>query len=295
MCGGTDRFRFDDREGSGSFFCSHCGSSKSGVDLVMKFKGVNFTEAKRLIEAHLGEAQVIVPKASKSEEEKAERARDQMASLWNRGKQLDGTDTASRYLAARGIKLEYVPTFLRFIPDLAFYHDDKRKTEHPALITKFVAPDNSSAIIHRTYLAEPGVKANIPKVKMIMPGKVPRGGAVRLAPAAEIMGIAEGLESALSAQILLGIPVWSSLTAGNMINWVPPKEARKIYILGDCDSSYAGQYSAYALAYRLNQDDKGKNVSVRFPKEFETDWNDILKEKRMTPEEIDAFAREILR
>ena len=34
MCGGKDRFRFDDKEGRGTYFCSGCGAG-DGVQLAM--------------------------------------------------------------------------------------------------------------------------------------------------------------------------------------------------------------------------------------------------------------------
>jgi putative DNA primase/helicase len=175
LCGGgKDRYRWDDKNGTGSFFCSQCGAG-TGVDLVMKFKQLNFLEAKRLIEGVIGEAPVVAPKAGKSEDQQ----RDQMAALWGRARALDGLDVASRYLGGRGIKPEAFPASLRWLPDLPFWDEAKTRTLHPALLAKFVAPDNSGAILHRTFLAEPGVKADLPKVRMFMPGRVPAGGAVR--------------------------------------------------------------------------------------------------------------------
>src|SRR3981189_2194330 len=35
ICGGRDRFRFDDKDGSGSYYCHQCGAG-SGVILVRK-------------------------------------------------------------------------------------------------------------------------------------------------------------------------------------------------------------------------------------------------------------------
>jgi len=59
-CGGTDRFRFDDKDGSGSWFCSHCGGRDQtgggglGIDLLMRIKGWTFKEAAQQVEAYLG-------------------------------------------------------------------------------------------------------------------------------------------------------------------------------------------------------------------------------------------------
>jgi putative DNA primase/helicase len=280
LCGGKDRYRWTNKDGSGSFYCSQCSQTQNtGVDLVMKFKQLNFLEAKRLIEGVIGEAPVVAPKAGKSEDQQ----RDQMAALWGRARALDGRDVASRYLGARGIKPEAFPASLRWLPDLPFWDEAKTRTLHPALLAKFVAPDNSGAILHRTFLAEPGVKADLPKVRMFMPGRVPAGGAVRLAPVEDTLGISEGLETALSAMLLRRVPVWATLTAGNLMKWVPPKEARNIIIFGDRDKSFTGQLTSYQLAHRLRLE--GFWVQVQFADampdaDTDCDWNDALRQEQ---------------
>ena len=60
LCGGTDRYRFDDQNGSGSWFCNQCGGKNhsggagSGMDLLMRLKGWDFKTAARHIEQRLG-------------------------------------------------------------------------------------------------------------------------------------------------------------------------------------------------------------------------------------------------
>ncbi len=39
VCGGSDRFRFDDREGRGTWYCNQCGAG-DGLKLVEKVFGV---------------------------------------------------------------------------------------------------------------------------------------------------------------------------------------------------------------------------------------------------------------
>ncbi|MEX5450882.1 primase-helicase zinc-binding domain-containing protein, partial [Stutzerimonas stutzeri] len=38
MCGGKDRFRFDDKDGTGSYFCAGCGAG-DGMKLMMRLTG----------------------------------------------------------------------------------------------------------------------------------------------------------------------------------------------------------------------------------------------------------------
>lgn len=60
MCGGKDRYRFDDQDGSGSWFCNRCGGPQqsggagTGMDLLMRKTGWEFKEAAQRIEQHLG-------------------------------------------------------------------------------------------------------------------------------------------------------------------------------------------------------------------------------------------------
>jgi putative DNA primase/helicase len=60
LCGGTDRYRFDDKDGSGSWFCNQCGGKDqrggagSGIDLLLRRQGWSFVEAARQVEAFLG-------------------------------------------------------------------------------------------------------------------------------------------------------------------------------------------------------------------------------------------------
>ncbi|MEN8292111.1 primase-helicase zinc-binding domain-containing protein [Acinetobacter radioresistens] len=42
-CGGTDRFRYDDKKGSGDYICQHCGPG-DGFNLISKVTGLSFPE-----------------------------------------------------------------------------------------------------------------------------------------------------------------------------------------------------------------------------------------------------------
>lgn len=65
LCGGRDRYRFDDRDGSGSWFCNQCGGKDlmggggSGMDLLMRVRHWSFRHACEEVERHLG----LVPEA----------------------------------------------------------------------------------------------------------------------------------------------------------------------------------------------------------------------------------------
>jgi putative DNA primase/helicase len=268
MCEGTDRFRWDDKNGSGSFYCSKCGAG-SGVDLVMCFKGVPFIDAKRIIEEHLPDAAIVAPKAARTPN------MDLLAERWQAARRLTGDDPASLYLARRGLVFDVPPVCLRWMENYPYHHDDKAITKHPVMLALFVGPDRSSHTIQYTYLDGAGGKADVPTPRKLHPAKVPNGGAVRLAASAETMGVAEGVETALAAMKTFEIPVWATLSTTSLMKWEPPPTAKHVIVFGDNDRGFAGQLAAYNLAHTLAL--KTYCVEVRIPKEPGTDWNDMIE------------------
>lgn len=54
-CGGTDRFRFDDQEGRGTWYCNQCDpKAGDGFALLMNVRGCDFPDAIALVEEELG-------------------------------------------------------------------------------------------------------------------------------------------------------------------------------------------------------------------------------------------------
>jgi len=49
ICGGVDRFRFDNKNGRGTFICNQCGAG-DGIKLLMLYRGFDFKEALNFIE-----------------------------------------------------------------------------------------------------------------------------------------------------------------------------------------------------------------------------------------------------
>lgn len=59
-CGGVDRYRWDSDDAAGSWFCNQCGGKNhsggagNGLDLLMRLNGLEFKDAVREVERHLG-------------------------------------------------------------------------------------------------------------------------------------------------------------------------------------------------------------------------------------------------
>jgi putative DNA primase/helicase len=263
-CGGKDRFRFVDYNGSGGYICSGCGNG-SGFDLLMKLKGWDFKTTAQEVDKIVGSCAPNANRAERSESSK----RNAMNRLWRSGALLTPEDPAGRYLWHR-CRVTTFPSCLRFVPAM---HCGGVAVAYPGLLAKLTAPDGTPSNIHRTYLTELGRKAPVESPRRMMPGSVAKGGAVRLAAPEATLGIAEGIETALSASALTGIPCWAALNAEMLKVWQPPEVVTRVVIFADHDESFAGQTAAYALAHGLNN--KGYQATVRIPAQAGHDWNDV--------------------
>ena len=92
------------------------------------------------------------------------------------------------------------------------------------------------------------------------------------------LGFAEGVETAISASILHGIPVWACLSTSGLGSVLWPSGLKQAAIFADHDLNYAGHAAAWKLAHRMKMD--GLRVEVRFPERAGTDWNDVLLERQ---------------
>lgn len=82
-----------------------------------------------------------------------------------------------------------------------------------ALVTHGV--DDLQLAVHRTFLAKDGNgKAPVDPQKMML-GPC-RGGAVRLAPAGDVLMIGEGIETSLAAMQATGYPAWAALSTSGL-------------------------------------------------------------------------------
>ena len=123
-------------------------------------------------------------------------------------------------------------------------------SRHPAMLALITNPTGEPISVHRTYLAADGGKADLPVQRKAVSSFGP-GPTIRLAPVAPIMGIAEGIETALSATKLFGVPTWSVMSDYGMATFEPPPEVEQLIIFADHDEHGAGQRAAASLAERL--------------------------------------------
>ncbi len=159
--------------------------------------------------------------------------------IWRESLPAAGT-LVEKYLRRRGITLP-VPPSIRFHPGL------RHKATGlilPVMVAAVQAPDRRVTAIHRTYLNEFGGKATLSAPKMALG---PLGaGAVRLAKAGRVLGLAEGIEDGLAAMQLCDLPCWASLGGARLARVDLPGEVREVQIFADGDD--AGREAAESVS-----------------------------------------------
>jgi putative DNA primase/helicase len=251
LCGGKDRFRFDDKSGYGSWHCNRCGAG-TGIHLVERMLKADYRTAVREIEKVIGTVEPeFKPRAARAT------PLSEIKSAWDAGTGLTGDDPVSVYLASRAIRpIDGVRSV---------------RQAREGMLALMRDTGGHGCQLHRTLLLG-GRKAGV----RFMPGPIPPGAAVRLMHHGATLGIAEGIETALSAAILFKVPCWAALNAALLERWEPPPDVGKVVIFGDNDrnGSWVGEAAAYALAKRLGA--RGLSVDVQIPGTDGADWNDVL-------------------
>jgi putative DNA primase/helicase len=210
------------------------------------------------------------PRADRDEVARRQRSQDRALALWSGSDSLLGT-SAAKYLVGRRLNALTVSPALRFRADTPHPEDGR----YPALIALIQNADGVPIAIHRTFLTRDGRKANVG------PGKASLGptwgGAIRLQaidPDKPLV-IGEGIETSASAGLLLGLPAWAAISAGNLAKGLElPSQVRRIVIAADPDD--AGRGAARAAWFRWCAE--GREVKIAVP-DGTGDFNDLVCEE----------------
>jgi len=187
--------------------------------------------------------------------------------LW--GEAVPVQDTlAARYLEARGLVVPKSAP-LRFLPRCRHRPSGRRP---PVLLAACQDLDGRLVALHRIYLdpSEPRLSSCEPR-RMLT--NAPGNSAVQLAPASRILGIAEGVETALAAMQLHNIPVWAALSSTRLYQLRLPEGVKTLVLFGDNDEAgrhgVARAQATYASA--------NLEILARFPDPPCNDWADVVR------------------
>jgi putative DNA primase/helicase len=267
MCGGRDRFRYDDKDGTGSYYCNQCGAG-GGITLLMRLHKWDFLTACTKVDEVIGRTKhnPAPPKVDNGVRRRAD--------IEKVLSEATKCDIVREYLSGRGLSV--FPEALRAHPSLVHFDEDRRRTgEVPAVVCPITGPDGTIQSCHRIYLAE--VKS---KKKLMAPVVTVNGAAARLFPVTDTLGLSEGIETGVAAHELFGVPVWAAITASGIESFVPPPGIKRLIVYADNDANFQGQKSAYALAHKLALAKTIPMIEVQVPPKADTDWLDVLIEDR---------------
>lgn len=266
LCGGSDRYRWDNRDGNGSYICNACGAG-TGMQLLQRVQGWDFATAAREVDRVIGNLPNDAPGRPKLDPDKR---KELLRAMWKASRPLRSGDPAHRYLTeGRRLTLEGVGLAdLRFHPKLKV-PDNLGGGVAPALLALVRDTAGNPASIHRTLLDGAGWH----KGRAMFAGDLPEALAIRLgAPVDGVLGVAEGLETALAVRDQFGVVCWSTVTAGFLAKFEPPEGVTRVLVFGDADANFVGQAAAYACAKRMVH--KGLSSGVHIPPELGLDWAD---------------------
>ncbi|WP_225883611.1 DUF7146 domain-containing protein [Sphingomonas aliaeris] len=187
--------------------------------------------------------------------------------LWRASRPIGGT-LAEEYLRARGLSPPFSKA-LRFNPETILGAGSARRVM-PALIAA-VESDLGIVAVQRTFLHPTNVlQKPIPKPKAALG---PLGvAAIRLAPATDELGLAEGVEDALSAMAWFGTPTWALGGVERLAFVAIPEKVRRVIVYGD-----RGRAAERLLEKaREHLTANGRELVSRVP-ENQDDWNDAWR------------------
>jgi hypothetical protein len=176
---------------------------------------------------------------------------------------------ADRYLRDRGLAAR--PADLRYNARTPLGRG-RLVTFRPAIIAA-VREAGRLVAIQRLFLGPEGTglaTTTLEKAKLTL-GR-PRGGAVQLAPEGPILGIAEGVETAMAATFLLGIPVWAALGSERLHQIRVPGIVRRLVLLPDNDRAGRIALRRADAAYA----EMPFELAHLWPWAGLNDWSDVL-------------------
>lgn len=254
VCGGKDRFRFDNQDGRGTWHCNQCGAG-DGLNLVEKALDVSTKEAAIKIADMLG----ALPPVSKASVNKVDKVAAQSEAAARAQKLLAAavSRTDNAYLLSKGLHSTHALTLAAGLRcgGISFAAGD------------LVVPltDESGNAVNIQLISAAGDKRTLPG------GQVK--GTYHLAgePDSKTLWLTEGYATGLTVQRLMGQPVYVALSANNLPALAA--QLRKtnpdalMLIAADRDDNGTGQLKAEEAA-------KACNGKAALPPET-GDWNDV--------------------
>lgn len=315
--GGKSDFRICNKKGPevGLSYCT-CGT-RNGYQLLQECNGWSFLEAKDAVSEFVGlsstsedehraailERSRMAAAKRQAEQKKIDQKRDAsianyLNGLWQGSVPLDDPKAAParRYFHMRKIPPTAVSSHIRFCESVKLKTEGYADTYMPAIVSRVYNNIGQPLTIHLTYITHKGEKIKGIKSKRLMPVQAkfePGNGLfvpVMALCGSKIMGIAEGIETALSAGLLHNLPVWSAISSGPLRNFMPPESIEHLICYADLDANGTGTNAAIALAQNLTNKGWKGQLHVYAPPAYllsggakSVDWADVWYHQATNP------------
>ncbi len=255
--------------------------------------------------------EIVKQKESLTAEDVADRLR-KLEVMYHYTREINPESPVAAYLKKRGLSriLNHLPADLGYNPRLYYWDkDSKSSLIYPGMVAILRDTRGRALTLHRTYVEESGDKAPVENPKLMMkPPADLLGASIQLfdphfakGTKTWTLGVAEGIENALSVTEATSTPCWAASSAWSLENVVipdsllPPPDVKIIqfYIWSDKDRANslglcAGREAANKLQARMTEflakryPDTELTVTV-FEPDSEIpegtkgiDWNDVL-------------------
>lgn len=273
------------------YHCFGCGAHGSAITYVMRTQRVGFAEAVailtgghyRVIDRPDSSRGTIPPKlAARSEPPFScpdDRTAQYVRKLW------DGAQAprlAEVYLWSRAIRVRPKPIPLALRGHKAAWCSEARQ-KRPAVVAALTEDSGAVVAVQRIWVkSELDVTDGVPvkgsRATDLKAGKTTFGrmgsAAVRLAEPRKTLGLAEGVESSMSATQLFSIPCWAA--CGTRLGSIAiPDGVEEIVIFGDNGGAGHDAAKKAVESYRK----QGYRADAEFPPPGCGDWNDYLREQ----------------
>lgn len=270
--------------------CPHCDKGPRDRALGVNIEDGRYHCFRCGWKGRAGDSQRLPPRIARIDDPAvAQRKRERLQKTWRESVPLSHQSARAvrQYLESRALGeiLKAPPVVLKAHPALEYWDGARSLGKYPAMVALFAGAAGAPTTLHCTWLRSDGcAKAAVPSPKKIL--GVPlqgatRGGAIRLyEPRGGVLGVAEGIETALSLHLLCKIPTWAAFCADNIERIRLPERLRELRIAIDIDESGKGRAVAEALTKRVKRWSPRTRVIYMVPElDGPGDLNDELRRR----------------
>ncbi|CAG9255176.1 Putative DNA primase/helicase [Paraburkholderia unamae] len=314
VCGGDDRFTYDNKSGRGDWICRKCNDgypmAGDGLQLIARANRMGLYRLMCQLDGgspRPSRLRVSTPApVPKRKADPAFVAR-RLDGMWGDARPQAVGDLSMRYLQERVPGLTAGPSPSLRLGMLEYRHEKKVLGEWPGIVARFELPDGRLGTLHRTFLdpVKPAKATIVSPDGELLDAKLNdmtlnplAGGAVRLmSPVDGEIGVGEGLETVYGAFMETGIPAWYCLNRVLLSRFAVPDGLgiKVVHIFMDFDHvdlktrQSPGVSAGMVLAKRLRE--QGYTVVLHRPGQRGTDFADQWKSRWIAAHESAPLGR----